>query len=259
MMTIEEMQKHEWSVSWSGGKDSTATILLMHEHNIPIKEIIYVRMMYDDTLPATLPIMTEFVDKATKVFEEWGYEVKIIKSLQSAKQIMDSIYQRSKFEYVNGRRKGLIPFLRGMCQFTGIKTRTINSIQMNSPYEMIGYACDETSRLHRLTETKQSIMVTLGIKEDDTYEICRKYNLLSPLYDLGIKRDGCFFCPNCAKREREFLQREYPDYLNLIIDEIRNTPYVDKIYNRNSWVKWYYDYCRQMSFDDLIKENYTGE
>ena len=55
LMTIDEMRLHKWTVSWSGGKDSTATVILMHENNIPIEKIIYVRMMYDDKLPATLP------------------------------------------------------------------------------------------------------------------------------------------------------------------------------------------------------------
>ena len=26
-MTLEEMRKHEWAINWSGGKDSTATII----------------------------------------------------------------------------------------------------------------------------------------------------------------------------------------------------------------------------------------
>lgn len=50
MMSIDEMREHERYVSWSGGKDSTATVIKMHEYKIPIKEIVYVRMMYDDTL-----------------------------------------------------------------------------------------------------------------------------------------------------------------------------------------------------------------
>ena len=66
-MNIEEMKQHEWSISWSGGKDSTATVILCHEYGIPIKEIIYVRMMYDEELPATLPVMTDFVDNAVTV------------------------------------------------------------------------------------------------------------------------------------------------------------------------------------------------
>ena len=39
-MNIEEMKQHEWSISWSGGKDSTATVILCHEYGIPIKERI---------------------------------------------------------------------------------------------------------------------------------------------------------------------------------------------------------------------------
>ena len=37
-MNIEEMKQHEWCISWSGGKDSTATVILCHEYGIPIKE-----------------------------------------------------------------------------------------------------------------------------------------------------------------------------------------------------------------------------
>ena len=29
-MNIEEMKQHEWSISWSGGKDSTATVIFYY-------------------------------------------------------------------------------------------------------------------------------------------------------------------------------------------------------------------------------------
>ena len=51
IMSIDEMREHEWAVSWSGGKDSTATIILCHKYGIPIKRIVYVRMMYDEKTP----------------------------------------------------------------------------------------------------------------------------------------------------------------------------------------------------------------
>ena len=47
LMSIEEMREHEWEVPWSGGKDSTATILLMLEYGIPIRQVNHVRMMWD--------------------------------------------------------------------------------------------------------------------------------------------------------------------------------------------------------------------
>ena len=105
---------------------------------------------------------------------------------------------------------------------------------------MIGYASDEVNRLHRLTDKKCSIMAELGIKEEDTFNICRKYNLLSPLYDLGIKRDGCWFCPNSAKLQREYLKEHYPQLVKNIYDTIEMCDYsIDGLKNRNNWVAQY--------------------
>ena len=117
-MNLEEMKKHEWIVAWSGGKDSTATIILMHEHGIPIKEIIYVRMMYDDILPATLPVMTEFVDSAKAVFESWGYPVRIVKSIRTTVDELNTVYKRSKYPERNGKKHGVANLIRGYCSMT---------------------------------------------------------------------------------------------------------------------------------------------
>lgn len=238
-MTINEMKKHEWVVSWSGGKDSTATIILMHEFGIPIKEIIYVRMMYDDTLPATLPVMTNFVDNAKKVFERWGYKVRIIKSRKTAKDIINKVYFRSKYPEKNGSKYGITAFTRNACRFTSVKQETIEScININSnKYSMIGYASDEIERIHRLGGNKQSIMVELNIKEQDTFNICKHYNLLSPLYDLGIKRDGCWFCPNAKKYERELIKSEYPELYNKIQEMIDMCSFdVSSLGAVNQWI-----------------------
>ena len=91
-MDINEMRKHEWTISWSGGKDSTATIILCHEYGIPIKEIIYVRMMYDKKTPATLPVMTQFVDNAKGIFEDWGYTVKWVKDYMEQRRKKETRY-----------------------------------------------------------------------------------------------------------------------------------------------------------------------
>ena len=238
-MNIEEMKQHEWSISWSGGKDSTATVILCHEYGIPIKEIIYVRMMYDEELPATLPIMTDFVDNAIKVFESWGYKVRVVKSIKTAEQIANTVYKRSKYPERNGKRYGISSFCRGFCKFTGIKQNTIKSVN-SGEYEMIGYACDEIARLYRLVDNQSSIMAELGVTEQDTFEICRKYNLLSPLYDLDIKRDGCWFCPNAGKLERQYVKEHYPQLVKKIYGMIEMCDYsIDGIENRNNWVAQY--------------------
>lgn len=119
--------------------------------------------------------------------------------------------------------------MRGRCKMTGAKIDTIEKIIKekfsSETYEMIGYAADETKRLHRLTDHKCSIMVELGIKEAETFDICKKYNLLSPLYDLGITRDGCFFCPNAKKLERDYIHENYPELIDLIYELIEQMDY----------------------------------
>ena len=105
MKKIEEMKQHEWSISWSGGKDSTATVILCHEYGIPIKEIIYVRMMYDEELPATLPVMTDFVDNAVKVFENWLTEetIKVFDSEGERQEwLNDNCISFSDGNYIDG-------------------------------------------------------------------------------------------------------------------------------------------------------------
>lgn len=234
------MRQHKWSISWSGGKDSTATIILCHEYNIPIKEIIYVRMMYDECNPATLPVMTEFVDRAKATFEDWGYSVRVVNSIKTAKDLMYAKYKRSKKLERNGNYYGITSFVRGFCQFTSVKTKTIQSLN-NNDYEMIGYAVDETHRLSRLTDKKQSIMVTLGVTEDETFDICKKYNLLSPLYELGFYRDGCWFCPNAGVKQRQYLRDNYPQLVEEINKTITMCNYdITSMSNRNNWVKDYF-------------------
>ncbi len=239
-MNIEEMRQHEWSIAWSGGKDSTATVILCHEYGIPVKEIIYVRMMYDDEIPATLPVMTDFVDNAVKVFESWGYKVRVVKSIKTAKQLIEAKYKRSKYENNNGKCYGVTALYRGCCKFTDVKMKTIAYLP-KSEYEMIGYASDEVDRLHRLTDKKCSIMAELDIKEHDTFEICRKYNLLSPLYNLGFKRDGCWFCPNTSKIERQYIKEHCPQLVKKIYDMIEMCDYsIAGLETKNSWVAQYY-------------------
>ena len=237
-MTLEEMREHEWNVAWSGGKDSTATIILMHENRIPIQKIIYVRMMWDENLPATLPVMTDFVDGAAEVFRTWGYTVQFVKSIRTGRELAERVYKRSRYPERNGMRYGITAFLRGACTFTGVKQATIRQAQDSSAFNMIGYAADEGARTSRLGGRNQSVMVALGITEADAFDICRKYDLLSPLYDLGVKRDGCFFCPNAKTAERKMLMEEHPELVKIIFGMIEDGPEQTGTY-ANNWLKEY--------------------
>lgn len=260
LMTLEEMRQHRWTVSWSGGKDSTATILLMRQYGIPIEHIIYVRMMWDDTLPATLPVMNEFVDRVTVIFRDWGYRVDIVPSICSATDLRDREYKKSRFPELNGTKYGVFAFMRGYCKFSSVKSRTIAKVADKDSWQMIGYRADETDRIHRLGGRRQSIMVTLGIKETDAFRICREADMLSPLYGMQISRDGCWFCPNAGKKWRELLREDHPELVRLIDEMIEmgaeHFKQFPKAYNLNEWCREYpyYKKYQQLRWTDVLED-----
>lgn len=239
--TLEQLRERKWVISWSGGKDSTATVILCHKYGIPIKRIIYVRMMWDEKLPATLPVMTSFVDRAKAVFESWGYPVDIMPSIKTAKSLTEKVYFRSKVHpEKNGKPYGVMAFGRGHCKFTGVKQDTIKSLVHSDDFELIGYAVDEEDRIHRLTDRKQSVMCTLGVTEVDAFNVCREFGLLSPLYDMKISRDGCWFCPNAGVKEREILKAQYPELIVEIKRMIEMCEYdTSYLVTRNNWLQDY--------------------
>lgn len=257
LMTIDEMRQHDWFVSWSGGKDSTATIILMHENKIPIKKIIYIRMMWDETIPATMPEINSFVDRTSEVFRSWGYPVDIIPSMRTAVSQMERVFHKSHEPDKNGKKYGLYAFLRRRCTMTSRKTDTIKKNTPKDGFHMIGYWADELDRIHRLGGERQSIMVTMGITEAETFDICRKYNMLSPLYELGLARDGCWFCPNAAKAERQYVREVHPHLFELITKTIEDFEHpLPRLFPLNNYVQ---DYMKeqlekqQMTFDEYLE------
>ena len=239
-MSLNEMKNYEWTINWSGGKDSTATIIACIKKEVPIKEINYVRMMFDDELPATLPIMTDFVDSCIYRFRnQYNLIVNIIESESVMDAVANKVYSRSKYNKLNGTRYTLGYLSRGLCKFNACKVKALKQIA-TSDYEMIGYAADETQRINRLNHPHQeSILCTLGITEKKCLDICKRNHLLSPLYELGFKRDGCWFCPNTSNNEIEYIKRKYPELVKIIYKEFNEREREFLFANKNNWVKTY--------------------
>ena len=69
----------KYIASWSGGKDSTASIILAHEHNEPLGLIIFSEVMFDKNTSGELPEHIDFIkNKCIPLFGSWGYETKIL-------------------------------------------------------------------------------------------------------------------------------------------------------------------------------------
>lgn len=63
----------EYIASFSGGKDSTATIILAHENKEPLDLILFCEVMFDDEISGELPEHIDFnKNKAFPLFNSWG-------------------------------------------------------------------------------------------------------------------------------------------------------------------------------------------
>lgn len=214
-------------ISWSGGKDSTATIILFHEHEKELlKEgeeviILYSEVMFDTkkNIPGTNPKIRDFIYEKKAVFESWGYTVEILRADGKYKDFLDffnhPLNERAAPERV-GKKHGF-PLSKGMC---GIK-RELKEKPMKKWFERntderieyVGLAIDEPKRLESLHKQKGkiSLLERYSLTEEDARNLCIEYGMLSPQYSLkGQKRDGCWFCPYAKLVEHQNIRELYP-------------------------------------------------
>ncbi len=87
----------KYIANWSGGKDSTASIILAHEHNEPLDLIIFSEVMFDKNISGELPEHIDFIkNKAIPLFESWGYETKILHADLTYKDWLLKVERESK-------------------------------------------------------------------------------------------------------------------------------------------------------------------
>lgn len=218
-------------ISWSGGKDSTATVLLFKEHynELVLKgdkvSILFSEVMFDkkNDVSGHNPRIIEFIKQKAQIFRKWGFNVEI---LRSDKDYLDVFYHQiahCKNEEEIGKTHGF-PLMGGMCAIKrDCKLKPIEKWLKSHKNEQIiqyvGIAKDEPLRLsslHKKAE-KTSLLEKYGYTEDMAMELCEKYDMVSPQYDMAnpytgktMKRDGCWFCANAKLCEMVEVARVYP-------------------------------------------------
>ena len=224
-------------ISWSGGKDSTATCILFHQHEKELlKEgddvvILFAEVMFDkkNGISGHNPDIIDFIHEKKKIFESWGYNVEI---LHAEKDYLDIFYhklKRSPDPKRVGLTHGFVP--SGICAVKrDCKLKPINDWFKNNSGEYVQYvgiAVDETARLNSLHKDagKISLLEKYGYTEDDAQKLCIEYDMLSPQYSLFSdngkrqKRDGCWFCENSKLCEcrviKERLPKAWAKYVSL--------------------------------------------
>lgn len=216
----------KYLASWSGGKDSTASIILAHEHKEPLDLILFSEVMFDKNISGELPEHIDFIkNKCIPLFESWGYETKI---LHADLTYMDIFFRQP----TRGKRFGtgmITGFpMSGRCQINkSVKVLPIKQFLKSFEEEVtqyIGIALDELARLNRVVKTnnQKSLLQKYGYTEQMAFDLCKNYDLLSPIYDFA-PRGGCWFCPNAIDCQLRHLRKNHEVLWNNLL-ALENQP-----------------------------------
>ena len=207
----------KYVASLSFGKDSMAMLIKIKELGLPLDEVIYVDIMFDDDTSGETPEMASFITKAEKILKEkFNVEVTHLRGVTFKEQFY-KIKQRGKHI---GDNYGF-PYTIGAWCNDRLKMQPIKEYmrrQKEQIIQYVGIAYDEPERYERLNhETHIAPLYDLKITEKEAMEICEKYDLLSPIYKTSF-RGGCWFCPKQRLSQLKWLYQEHNDLWNTLRD-----------------------------------------
>ena len=207
----------EHILSLSYGKDSLACLGAIEELGWPLDRIVHAEVWATDTIPADLPPMVEFKEKADAIIKErWGIEVEHFRHKMTFEDIFYRPICRGSYE---GVIKGW-PLIRGSwCKHL----KVVNKLSPPGSVSYVGIAADEPKRFHNLTETKKSPLVEAGWTEVMCRRWCEETGLLSPIYTTAT-RGGCWFCHNQGVGQLRLLRKNYPELWALMLKWDNDSP-----------------------------------
>ena len=209
----------------SYGKDSLAMLEIIKQHNMPLDRIVHVEIMATSTIPADLPPMMEFKNKADKIIKNrYGIDVEHIHSNRTYEECF---YTKRTNKARKKEKVGKIwgfPLLFGSWCNSELKVKELKKIAKKDVIQYIGIASDEPNRFHNLTERKISPLVLHGITENECMEICKKLDLVSPIYSFSL-RGGCWFCHKQPLKQLKILRKEYPELWRLLLKWDSDSPF----------------------------------
>lgn len=198
----------EHIVSWSGGADSTATIILAKEKGISIDYILFSEVMFDEKTSCELPEHISFVkDIAIPKFMEWGFRTEILHHDKTYMDYFNQIRERGKYV---GMKVGFP--MADRCNARNCKIKPIeNFLKLHKDcVQYVGICIDEPKRLARLKGNRVSLLAECDYTQSMSRNKCREYGLLSPYYQYS-KRGGCWCCPNASLNQLRFIRKHHPE------------------------------------------------
>ncbi len=229
-------------VSWSGGKDSTADIILETIYDSNTCKIVSFIPMLTDDIPLIRKAHYEHIMKCAERFKDWGHEVHIL----TGRNYVEHFTRIKKVGKYKGTIAGYDLGL-GYCKFRDYsKIDTLKKFDVGYyDYESIGIAYDEIKRHGQLTEKLRSTLCEHKYTEKMAYDLCVQWGMLSPQYELS-GRDGCCICPNAKDIEYKEYLKEFPQAKNILME-------LDDLYNSSENVKPDKPFRNHENFTDRIK------
>lgn len=209
--------------SLSFGKDSMATLILAAEQGIPIDRVMYCDIRFSDEISGEHPLMAEWIPSAEKRLKElFGITVDHAYSGVSFYEQFYNVIQKGKY---TGYLYGFPLTLKPWCN-DRLKLKAANKYlsRFEDITQFLGIAYDEPVRWERMLKKQtdkrkfRSLLVEQKLTEQDAFEICKKYDLLAPMYSVdGIYRGGCWFCPKQCLADLYSLWKNYPELYDKLL------------------------------------------
>lgn len=206
----------DYILSLSYGKDSLACLGAIQELGWPLTRIVHAEVWATDTIPADLPPMVDFKEKADRII----YDLCGIK----VERVSAGVTFDEAFHFMRGRtgRKskhaGTIygwPMVRGQWCLQQLKLPALKRV-FGDAVQYLGISYDEPSRFNNLSSVKVSPLVALQWTEKQCFDWCKSHDLLSPIYTHSA-RGGCWFCHNQSNDQLRYLRKNYPEYWKLML------------------------------------------
>lgn len=202
----------QYIASRSFGKDSIATVLLALEKGEPLDAVLFCEVMFDHArgISGEIPEHIEWVyKKAIPTFARLNVPTIVVRAETDYVTHFYHVRVRGKSK---GKRSGFP--LGGRCVIgRDCKVRAIKKhlkTYTDDVTQYIGIAIDEPKRLQRLKGNNISLLAKYGYTEQMAMDLCRKYDLVSPIYETGT-RGGCWFCPNTTIPTFAQLRENHPE------------------------------------------------